>query len=251
MPPDDPHDEAVANALIWGGVAGLSVKYPEATVAANVAGGFLSTYSAQVVEQLLAGLAFITGRRCERVAKVLVDAANRAGIPVDELLRRLAADEEREQLLLRTLEAASATAMERWLPVYAIALANGTVAKDLAVPSWETTFVRVVADLDGGHLQLLDVFTKSANELGSGGDHPDFDKPVESLSEPGLRRYAAHVPHHTAVLAVLERHGLVSRIVPSGGMTFSAGPSIASWQITDFGRQVHTRLFEVGVLLAP
>jgi hypothetical protein len=47
--------------------------------------------------------------------------------------------------------------MEDWLPLYAVALANGTIAEDLGPVSWETTFVRVLNDLDGAHLQMLDL----------------------------------------------------------------------------------------------
>jgi hypothetical protein len=246
---DDPRNEAVANALIWGGVATLGAAYPEAAVPANVAGGFLSTYAASIVEQLEAGLAFITGRRRERVARMLFDAAERAGIPVDELLERLAGDEEREQLLLRTLEAAAGTAMESWLPLYAIALRNGTLADDLGELSWETTFVRVVADLDGAHLRLLDRFNQTANQLGLGNGDPDFDKPMEALNERQLEMSASDIPNHPAVIAVLERHGLIARITASGGMSFSSGPDVATWRLTDFGRDVHRRLLEVGGLL--
>jgi hypothetical protein len=95
--------------------------------------------------------------------------------------------------LLRTLEAAAGTAMERWLPLYAIALRNGTVTEDLGKLSWETTFVRVVGDLDAAHLRRLDRFTKTANELGLGDGGPDFDKPVGGLNERQLELSASDI----------------------------------------------------------
>jgi hypothetical protein len=74
---------------------------------------------------------------------------------------------------------------------------------------------------------VLDKFTRSANTLGLG-----------------------ELPNRTALIAVLERHGLVARVTSSGGMAFSSGPETATWRITDFGRDVHARLLEVGRILS-
>jgi hypothetical protein len=46
------------------------------------------------------------------------------------------------------------------------------------VPSDDQREMRVVSDLDGGHMLLLDPFTRTANELGLGSGEPDFDKLV-------------------------------------------------------------------------
>jgi hypothetical protein len=122
------------------------------------------------------------------------------------------------------------------------------VADDLGVVSWKTTFVRVLSDLDGGHVPLLDMFTRTANELGLGNGEPDFDKIVEVLDEVPLQIAAPDLPNHVALLAVLERHGLVASFTPTGG-GFSHGPSKPRWRLTDFGRDIHARLLEVGDLL--
>jgi hypothetical protein len=202
VPSDDQRDDdAVANSLIWGGAAYVGSRHPELAVVVDATAGYLSTYSAPVVAQLRGAASLIMRRRGDRVARVLVDAAARADIDIDEVTARLAGDEQREQLLMRTLEAAAGTAMESWLPLYATALANGTVADDLGVVSWETTFVRVVSDLDGAHMLLLDLFTRTANELGLGNGEPDFDKPVEVLSEVSLEIAAPDLPNHVALFA--------------------------------------------------
>jgi hypothetical protein len=240
----------VANALIWGGAAFVGSRHPELAVAVDAGAGYLSGYAAPVVAQLRSAASLIMRRRGDRVARVLLEAAARAGVDIDELAARLAGGEQREQLLIRTLDAAAGTAMESWLPLYATALANGTVADNLGVVSWETTFLRVVSDLDGGHVLLLDLFTRTANELGLGNGEPDFDKPPEVLDEVSLQIAAPDLPNHVALLAVLERHGLVAGFTPSGG-TFSRGPSKPRWRLTDFGRDVHARLLEVGGLLTP
>jgi hypothetical protein len=97
---------------------------------------------------------------------------------------------------------------------------------------------------------VLDKFTRSANTLGLGDGDPAFDEPTEYLNEYQLDMVAAELPNRTALIAVLERHGLVARVTSSGGMAFSSGPETATWRITDFGRDVHARLLEVGRILS-
>jgi hypothetical protein len=244
-----PASDALVQSLIVGSATYVGVKHPEVAVLADATAGYLSTYTEAAMQQLRDFASVFMGRRGERVTRVLVEAAERAGIGIDELAARIEGDDRREQLLLRTLEAAAGTAMEAWLPLYATALANGTIADELGDVSWETMFVRVLGDLDGAHLQLLDRFTQSAKELGLGTGHPDFDKPINVMNEVQLERVASELSNRTALLAVLERHGLVARFTISPS-EFSGGPVTATWAISDFGWDFHTRLIEVGDVLA-
>jgi hypothetical protein len=134
--------------------------------------------------------------------------------------------------------------------LYAVSLAAGVLTDDAAEVQWETLFVRAIDDLDPAHIELLDLFPKTANQLGLGSGAAEFDAPVNSLNSEQLDIVAGHLPNRASLLAVLERHGLIIGYTATGGMAFSIGAAQLSFAITDFGSEVHERLAAVGRYLS-
>jgi hypothetical protein len=225
-------DTVVAATAAVAALADPSVGAAAAVLAPGVAVGLAAV--ADKVER----------RRRQRQGAVLWAAAKQAGIVLDELVSRLEADPEREELVERTLSAAQSAAQPEKLVAYAVSLANGSVAEDVADVEWETTFVRVLDDLDWAHVSVLSCFTRTATELGLQMPGSDPDPAMHTLSEVQVE-IVTEVANLPSVLAVLQRHGLVAFRARSGGMTFSGG-SGGNWQITSFGVAFMDRMTAVG-----
>lgn len=122
---------------------------------------------------------------------------------------------ELEELLLRTLQAAGNTTLREKIVAYSLTLANGARPDSVETTEWETAFVRVLDDLDVSHLELRRKFTMTSNELGLGNGDPEFDIVTTSLISKQVEMVASDLPMLPALLAVLQRHGLVEGL--SGG----------------------------------
>ena len=226
-------------------VAGLAVVHPALAVAATAV-------APSVAEFVKAALGRIRTRRDDRLERLLVWAAEFAGVDPTELVQRCEANPDTEQLLLRTLRATSETALREKVLVFALALAHGS--RPEAEPDEverETAFVRTLEDLDEAHLGLLRRFTKTANELGLGDGSTDFDRIPDVVGPGQLEVGWSNVNNLPALLATLQRNGLIDGHAGSGGMSFyNGGVNTLKWRLTAFGRDVLARLAEIGAILA-
>ena len=189
----------------------------------------------------------VAARANRRAASVLRGAAEALGTDVSDLQERLHSDPSREQLLLRTLGAAENAPLREKLCAYALALARGSIGDGPQV-AWETTFVRALDDLDPSHLALLDRFTWSSNRLGLGDGSSDFDRVPEALNPTQLERIANDLENLPALLATLQRHGLVASQSTGGGNLGGSGTVL--WSLTSFGRAFLGRLAEISIVLS-
>lgn len=228
------------NVLLAAGAAGLTLVNP--LLGAGAVGAVPAVQAG--VE---AAMDKVTAWRGARASAVLRNAAELAHVDPDELIGRVATDPDREQLLVRTLEAAADSPLREKLILLAVSLAAGTVSTDTPTIQWETQFVRALDDLDGPHVELLRIFQKTSKELFG---EEASDRVPESLNSVQLDNVASHLPNLTSLLAVLERHGLVRTFSTSGGMSFSTGRGPANYEITDFGVAFQERLAAVGQYLA-
>jgi len=182
---------------------------------------------------------WVAERRATRVEYSLDLAVQLTSLDADEFAARCEENPATEQLLLRVIEASENTVSNEKLIAYAIALANGTL--DRASVDWETTFVRVLDDLDQTHLFLLERFTTE----GRGGGRPEFDAVPKQLNSSHLASLASDLPNLPSLVAGLQRNGLISSEASGGGATGPAGAQTV-WTITEFGKALLERLYEVG-----
>jgi hypothetical protein len=222
-------------------VAGLAAANPPAGIAAAGLAPAALAGAKAVVEQ-------IRVKWNARAAAVLAAAARAANIDVHELRARLETEPEREELLLRTLRAAGNTVLNEKLIAYALALAAGGVADDVHDVAWETTFVRALDDLDPASLGLLQRFTWTANRLGLGDGKPGSEIVPSTLNVHQVEMVSADLPNLPALLAVLQRHGLLSSESAGGGLTGGGGTT--HWKLTSFGHDFLARLDAIGKMLA-
>jgi hypothetical protein len=223
-------------------VAGLAAVDPAAGIAAAGLAPVALAGTKAVLER-------IGARWNARAGSVLAVAAKTAKIDVDELRGRLEAAPEREELLLRTLTAAGNAAAREKLIAYALALANGAMTGDPNEVMWETTFVRTLDDLDATHLDLLRRFTWTSNELGLGNGGAEFDNVPSTLNTHQVEMVSKDLPNLPALLAVLQRHGLLSSETAGGG-SFGGGGGASHWKLTTFGQDFLDRLGAIGKVLA-
>ena len=237
--------DRATNDAVPAAVAGLAVVHPGLAVAATAV-------APSVAELVKAGLARFRARRDDRLERLLVWAAEFAGVDPTELVQRCEANPSTEQLLLRTLRATSETALREKVLVFALALAHGSQPE--AEPDEverETAFVRALEDLDEAHLLLLRRFTKTANELGLGDGSADFDKVPDVVGPGQIEVGWSNVNNLPALLATLQGNGLIEGHVGSGGMSFyNGGVNTLKWRVTAFGRDVLARLAEIREILA-
>ena len=187
--------------------------------------------------------------RDERAGAVLAKAAKDAGLSVEKLMERLQASPQGEELLCAVLNAARDAALTAKLYALAGSLVRGAI--DEANVTNESNFVRALADLDVAAVALLESFTRSANDLGLGNGHPDFDNAPDSLTIDQLRLALPPLADYLdPSLAVLVRHGLVVPLTFFGAVLGAAAEVPATtWKITHFGRVSCQYLAGVGNLL--
>jgi hypothetical protein len=203
-----------------------------------VAGVVAAGASPVVTAQVKAGIKWLSARCHNRVEYVLAWAARLASLDPKELVARCEQDPAAEQLLLRVVEASTNTVVPEKLVAFALALVSGTSStSDI---SWETTFVRVLDDVDQPHLSLLDRFTLPANRTGLG-DGPEFDRVPDGLSPTQVAIVGAGLPNLPSLVAGLQRNGLITLDARGDG----------AWTITEFGHAMLDRLRRVGEMLGP
>jgi hypothetical protein len=187
---------------------------------------------------------------------VLQQAAEMAGLSLDEMCSRLEQTPEGEELLVKTLQATSNVATMRRLILLSQSLANG--ASESAATSqmtFELQLMIVVTDLSEAHFSVLEAFTTahrfrpivSKTPLHMGG-------PVGVEASDVKREVPDTGDLFDALLSGLQRHGLVRFSFPKsddieGPVMYVGAGSEPSWILTDFGSAVLDRLKEVGSLL--
>jgi hypothetical protein len=185
---------------------------------------------------LKAGWDRFRDRRRRRQEWVFSWAAETAGIDAQELNRRCEDDPYLEELLQLVMSAAADTADQKKLIAYALALRDGTVG---SMPEhWQSALVRAIRDLAPEHLELLDRFTRTSNELLLGDGTPEFDRVPLQLSDGQVAMVSPDIAALPSALAVLQGHGLLVHLFVSGGSTLGMGGSSGYWQITEFGVEV-------------
>jgi hypothetical protein len=187
-------------------------------------------------------------QRRDHELELLRLAAHFSELPVVDLLAKLKASAAGEELLMRTLRAAAETATMPKLVALGVSLAGS--ASDAGDIAFETLFVRAMSECDVAHVNLLGSFIRSANELGLGSGQPEFDSPVECLNVTQLE--LVH-PDFVSVLeplvAVLERHGLVTRLATAAGSLSGGDSRNGTWSITSFGRTALQRMAAVSDIM--
>jgi hypothetical protein len=204
---DGDDDETDIKETAGASIIGLAV------AAAAVIDPALGIVAAGSVPVMVAGAQDVLGvldrRRERRQASVLAIAAAVDEVAVGTLVHELERTVGGEDLLVRTLEAAGSTSQREKLIAYAVALRSG-IAGDADAIARETTFVRALDDMDLHHVELLRRFTKTWTDLSL---EPEkgfgFDIPAR-FRVSHLDKVASGMQNPPALLAVLQRHGLVA-----------------------------------------
>lgn len=195
----------------FGAIAGMVVAGP--------VGAAVGAIAAPAAEQLMTRVRLEWTRRGEIV---LTEAEAEAGLPRDDLLERLALDDELQALLARVIAASSATAFERKLVAQGRVL--GRAVSDVLRVDEAVCMAAALNDLEKPHVALLERLNEP---------NPDADENSQGWSRRQLvtaMPEAAHlIPN---LVGILERHGLA--VDNRGGMTYldDVRPFIAS----DLGR---------------
>jgi hypothetical protein len=209
-----------------------------------------SALGTSVKKALDGALDAIGERRHARLKWVLAYAAKQADLDPEELAARMQQDPEREELFVRVLQAAQASATAEKLIGLAVSLARGVQSESSDEDALEVGFVRVLGDLDTAHLTLLRAFTQTSNELGLGDGSADFDKPLDSLNLGQLKiAFPELALLLDPTLSALEQHGLVRPLGAASAPTYGALGSAASWGLTPFGEAFIERMALVSEML--
>ncbi len=175
-----------------------------ATAYGAVPGG-LATMLGPLLTTVLNALTRVGRRRAEHAADTLLDAADKAELPVEEFFDRAVADDRRHELFTRALSIAQDTALRDKRRALGRALAAGVMGDEARIDE-ELLFVRAVDGIDEMHIRLLgrlaDGRRLTAGEI--------------VLADSGLGGGVL------ALLGQLQSHGLIdsrSPVTPGGAMT--------------------------------
>lgn len=152
--------------------------------------------------------------RAGNAARVVAEAASRAGMSPEAFAEAVGASAERAILAGEVIDAAMRTAFEEKLTALAVALSVGVT--DNAVIDRELLVVRTLADLDLPHVQVLERMVNDhpggmAVYRGTPGA-PRFDLPGWS-QRALVKALPTHAEVLMALIGALERHALVE-VVP-------------------------------------
>jgi len=244
---EDEHPLAETAADIASGgiaaLAGLAVAGPYGTVEGALAGAAAGPAVKASLEQFLSRY---WKRRESRVAFVIKVAAEYAGVRVDSLLNRIGQEPEREQLLIRTLQAAQDEAQLQHLVALGISLGNadrsGYSEEQL---TFETAFARALADCDDSHIKLLRELLRYEEPSSDGYISTqgmgarDLELARQELQLGGTLDY---------LLSVLDRVGLTRVETVDRPSPPFASRTENYWRISDFGKEFVKRLDQVATL---
>lgn len=225
----------LARQVVVGFAAGLAAGY---------AGPMAGAVAAGAAPLVQAGMDFVSAtigsRRVEHATEVLTDAADEFGAQTPEdfvaFVKAAVYDEEHQELLARALTTAQDTAMRDKRRALGRCLAAAADETGTQLDA-ELEFIRVLADLDTGHIRVLRLLGTVPEHLAQRGLEARQWFPWSiGHADPGLADLA------WALLATLAQHGLA----------WSAGESHApdglgmqpQYEITPYGEWFLTRLAE-------
>ncbi|WP_406022373.1 hypothetical protein OH802_22810 [Nocardioides sp. NBC_00850] len=221
------HIEAAGAAV--GAVTGTAIGGP----AGGVIGAAVTPYLVDLVGQSWGEL---RGRKEWNATQVIAQAASYADVSPETLLTMAADDPARGRLLDVSLQAGAALADEEKIAGLARCLANGI--QDAARVDQEVLIVRALTDLDPIHVRVL------ADMHGRSRSQRDIHRFM--MGDVSVTEFMNADDLSGAVLAVLERHGLVSvneRVTPDRGGIHSRGPEVKiTYPVTEFGKLCLERL---------
>ena len=175
-----------------------------ATVYGAVPGG-LATMLGPLLTTVLNAFTRVGRRRAEHAADTLLDAADKAELPVKDFFDRAVADDRRHELFTRALSIVQDTALRDKRRALGRALAAGVMGDEARIDE-ELLFVRAIDGIDEMHIRLLGRLADSGRL--TAGDIV--------LADPGLGDGVL------ALLGQLQSHGLIdsrSPVTPGGAMT--------------------------------
>jgi hypothetical protein len=186
-------------------LAPLNLLGPPGAVLATIATPIATRIASFVVVKL-------SERRVKHAAETVVDAAEAAGLPLDDFTDIAVSDDRRHELLARTLTIAQDTALRDKRRALGRALAAGVMGDDAKIDH-ELLFIRAVSDLDEMHIRLLSLMSVQPRPKGKLG----WDLMDIMNADPGLMIAAS------ALLGTLELHGLVAETVASRSIPSATG----------------------------
>lgn len=231
-----------SESLVALGTAALEYLHPGSSVVLTSAGP-----AAMYVARLYA-------RRLLRIRELVSER----GQDFDALVETCEGSAEKEQLVVRVLEAARIAGTETHLKMLALSFVRAATSKSAFEVGFETTLVRTVGELEDAHLRVLRLFTMSEFELFGITLQPSgepVDRPPLSLmrlqivqqlvkqadgSEPPEEVVAAVNEVVDGVIAELVARGLIGQSLISGGNAAGGGGS--GWSLTPFGAALADRL---------
>jgi len=200
-----------------------------------------------------AKLQHVADQRRRRGEAVLIGAATKAEIEVDELIERLVRVDDGERLLVRVVLAAGNARSEERLLALSNALARAAISEaeveaDLGIVD---AFAEVLDRMTDVQAVVLGAFTSTASSLGlaaiASETEPPF-APIETVMNALNAKQLEIVfadrlgPALTPAVAALQRLGLIEPLLSSGGALGGGGPSPTHYRITDFGKLVCAEL---------
>jgi hypothetical protein len=253
MPSDEGTSPLVGTSVdvvsgVAAALAGLVIAGPFGAVSGAIAGPIAKASLYDLVSRI--------GRRREaRVEFVIKVAAEAVSVPASTLIERMESAPEQEALLIRTLQAAQDEAATEHLVALALSLAKAnTSAYSEAQLTWETAFVRAVADCDVAHVKLLASFTTTYNDLGLEDGAAPNTSPADGLNSRQLEIAKDKLQLGETLdylLATLERLGLIRNEVSGAPAPPMITKTVAYWRITDFGKRFLQRMDEVKEIFPP
>lgn len=226
----DELDKAVADARLdattsaFATIAGIALRADP--VLATAVGA-----SAPVFKHTYRLLSLAWGRRADRAASCMEQAAEICDVGLDILEERVASHDDRVELLARVLEAAARTPLKKKVTALARVLADGL--RDGGSVNEALVIAAALADVEAAHVRLLhyiavnpfppEELRRQSKETQRGWDRTQIVAVLPEL-EPVL----------DGLLAVLDAQGLVRLQVDS---TYAGVAAIAQFAVTPLGRR--------------
>jgi hypothetical protein len=243
---DEDRDEHAARGIDAGAAA---VGAGTGLLLGGPLGALIGAATPEAVKAAVAWLRTEYSARQEgKLAFVLSRAADESALSLGELLIRLDANPEKQEIFVRTIRTAQGSAKLVNLIALSRSLAELSLTDDAVRIQSEGAFVRAIDQLDSTHVQLLQIFEQTSDESGivQGHGHDQVPPAIypEQLAE-ALPQLASLVP---LLAAGLQAHGLILARADSSGM-LQGGSTRLIWEITDLGRDFLERMASLDAVL--
>ena len=232
--------ETVGVPAVLGGAGALAgIANPLAGVAAAIASPLASK-----------ALTALFHRRQKKAEMALELAARQARLAVEQMLDRLGSTDAGGSLLVKVLRSAQEAGSEQELLALAACLGRAATANSEAELATETVLIDALGELGEAHLQLLERFLWTPEQLGLGSG-PEFQQPVEVLNKLQIEMAVEDLKRVLpAMLQRLLASGLIDVDFPGAGGYGGGGTAPALYRLTDLGKTLLERLAEISRLLA-